>query len=170
VGRDNSSIEKGKYIRIVSSAGHTIDIDEKYLIMSNEDFIYLEFNFNWLDHATQCSNCGALYRTIIPQEEEKSVIKMNWYVFMSGRFKLVDFFRFGDSNDESIGHLSHTTRSRNFKEEGKYVKGNEPLEITRIRLILLPFEPGPIEGEKIISEFYGNIRRCEYLNQSLRMN
>lgn len=158
------------YVRIVSSGGHLIDIDPRYLILEEETSLTFEFDFNWDSHAHSCEDCKALLWAILPIGVETRFDNLNWYTFIGGKFRLIDFFRFGDSNDPESGYLMFSSRSANFQEEGKYVNENASLDITRLRLMLLPSDPGALEPEILISEYYGNIRRCDYLVRALRQN
>ena len=54
-----------KFVKILSSAGHVIDIDLKYLLMSDETSLTFQFDFDWQRHSESCDDCGALFRTIV---------------------------------------------------------------------------------------------------------
>lgn len=126
-----------------------------YVVMSNETSVSFQFDFDWQHHSESCDDCRALFRTITHNGSEGIDNNITCYAFVNGKFKIVDFFRFGDANDQEQGHLSFTARPENFKEVGKYTNPNESLDITRLRLTLLSLEPGALEAEKLISDFTG---------------
>jgi hypothetical protein len=159
-----------KYVRILSSAGHAIDIDLKCVLIADEASISFQFDFDWNHHSESCGDCRALLNSIAPIGNEELDDGLTWYAFFDGKFKIIDFFRFGDANDPDQGYLSFSSRSPNFQDEGKYTNPNEALDTARVRLALLPLESGALEPEKLISEFYGNTRRCDYLNRAQREN
>lgn len=146
-------------IKIISINKEVIDIDDHFMILEGESFVTLEFNFNWFSHADTCKDCGALW-------ESMQSYKGTWYLFTNGRFRLIDFV-FGDKDDWSTGHASHSERSSNFVDNFYY---NDSLATTRLRFKLLPCNPDKLTKELNDAEYLENYHRCEYLFRAINPN
>ena len=159
-------------IKLVSTGGHEINIDSRCLIVEGENFLTFEFEMNWQLHCEKCEDCRALLNAIISNEIVDRIDVINWYAFWNGKFRLIDFFKFGNWIDPESGLLQFEFRSSDYIERSGtgYVNQTRSINTTRLRLILLPEDPNELIPEILISKIYDNKKRCNYLETSLRRN
>jgi hypothetical protein len=71
---------------------HLIEIDDEYVI-SDDEFIRLEFNFDWINHTLTCVDC---------KEFKGSLVNMNsayrWYMQSENEIFLLDSSEFAKDN------------------------------------------------------------------------